>query len=74
MNILWYKKFYVTNKYKTQGISGTTHVHEHPYVSLKDLGKESAFYMANMVIFAYELALTECFISVVETTVMFMSV
>ena len=44
LNILWNKRFYVTNNYKTQeqiqGISGTIHYNVHPYFPLKNLSKK----------------------------------
>ena len=42
--MLWYKKFYVTNNYKTQeqvqGISGTTHVYCASLFSPKKFGQK----------------------------------
>ena len=50
-NILWYKKFCVTNNYKTQEPIKVFQVlpmyNVQPYFSLKNMGKKCALYAAN---------------------------
>ena len=58
MYILWYKKFYVTNNYKTQeqiqGISGTTHVECTSSFFPQKVGQKSVHYtQQNMVLALY---------------------